>query len=252
MLGTGVDPKVQAALLSDPRVQEAMKKSGEEALNNPAVQAEIMKVAKDKLTAENAAKVANACKEWAQDPEVQAKARHYAGMAMAYAGQAGQNIIGCIEQGPDGVRYLCLIGSLVSIVLAGWYAFTAIMGFNFLFVFMHFFQMLFAFSTALFEASPETISKYGVTKYHDMLIEYFKLITTTMGRGIMYIYLGMLWIIVVGRSFGIGHLFNPRSLLSLVLGAFFVVMGGLHIAMHYNIMPKEVVTKAKEAAGYKK
>jgi hypothetical protein len=244
----GVDPKMQAALLSDPRVQEAMKKSGEEALNNPAVQAEIMKVAKEKFTAENAAKVANACKEWAQDPEVQAKARHYAGMAMAYAGQAGQSVMGCIEQGPDGVRYLCLIGSFVSIGIAGWFAFGSFMSLNLLFVSMHLFQMLFAFTTALFEAKPETIAQYGVTKYHDMLMEYFKLITTAMGRGVIYIYQGMLWLIVVGK---IGFTIDPKVLAASILGLFFFLMGGLHIAMHYNIMPQEVVTKAKEAAGYK-
>lgn len=258
-LGDGsIDPKVQEALLSDPRVQEAMKKSGEQALNNPQVQDAIFKVAKEKLTAENAAKVANAAKDWAQDPEVQAKARHYAGMAMAYAGQAGQNIVGCIEQGPDGVRYLCFLGSLVSIGLAGYDVFLKLMGLNLLFVFNGLFQMLFAFTSALFEAKPETVQKFGMTKYQDMLLEYAKFISTAGGRGIFYIYQGLLWLVTVGAT-NFANWFDILNLVSIILGAFFLVMGGLHIAMHYDIMPQEVVVKAKEqlekakgGAGYQK
>ena len=36
--GAIIDPKVQKALLSDPRMVAARKKSGEQALHNPAVQ----------------------------------------------------------------------------------------------------------------------------------------------------------------------------------------------------------------------
>jgi len=259
LLGDGsIDPKVQEALLSDPRVQEAMRKSGEQALNNPQVQDAIFKVAKDKLTAENAAKVANAAKDWAQDPEVQAKARHYAGMAMAYAGQAGQRIVGCIEQGPDGVRYLCFMGSLFSIGLAGYDSFLNLMGLNLLFVFNGLFQMLFAFTSALFEAKPENVQKFGMTKYQDLLLEYAKFISTCAGRGIFYIYQGLLWLVTVGAT-DFANWFDIMNLVSIFLGAFFLAMGGLHIAMHYDIMPQEVVVKAKEhlekargGAGYQK
>jgi len=258
-LGDGsIDPKVQEAILSDPRVQDAMRTSGEQALNNPQVQDAIFKVAKDKLTAENAAKVANAAKDWAQDPEVQAKARHYAGMAMVYAGQAGQRIVGCIEQGPEGVRYLCFMVSLFSIGLAGYDSFQRLMGLNFLFVFNGLFQMAFAFTSALFEAKPENVDKFGMTKYQDMLLEYAKFISTCVGRGLFYIYQGILWLVTVGAN-DPSKWFDILNLVSMFLGAFFLAMGGLHIAMHYDIMPQEVVVKAKEqlekargGAGYQK
>jgi len=255
-----IDPKVQEALLSDPRVMDAMKASGEQALNNPAVQDAIFKVAKDKLTADNAAKVANAAKEWAQDPEVQAKARHYAGMAMAYAGQAGQRIVGCIEQGPDGVRFLAMIISLVSFVSSGVEAIKFFTGLNFLLSFNGLFQMFFAFSGALFEAKPENIEKFGLTKYQDMLIEYAKFITTAFGRGLFYVYQGILWMVAVGaNNFLDLKVFQPFNLFGLFIGVCFLVLGGLHVAMHYDIMPQEVVVKAKGAfekakgaAGYQK
>jgi len=245
-LGDGsIDPKVQEAILSDPRVQDAMRTSGEQALNNPQVQDAIFKVAKDKLTAENAAKVANAAKDWAQDPAVQAKARHYAGMAMAYAGQAGQRIVGCIEQGPDGVRYLCFFASLFSFGLAGYDASLKLMSLNLLFVFNGLFQMAFAFTSALFEAKPENVDKFGMTKYQDMLLEYAKFISTCGGRGLFYMYQGILWLVTVGAS-DPSNWFDILNLVSMFLGAFFLAMGGLHIAMHYDIMPQEVVVKAKE------
>jgi hypothetical protein len=249
LLGDGaIDPKVQEALLSDPRVQDAMKKSGEQALNNPAVQDAIFKVAKENLTAENAAKVANSCKQWAQDPEVQAKARHYAGMAMAGAGQIGQQVLGCIEQGPDGIRFLCFVASLVSIGFACWEIVVKVLEFHALLVINGLFLMLFAFTTALFEAKPETIQKYSLSKYQDMLLEYAKFISTALGRGLFYIYQGMLWLITVGADSPLSW-FQIPNLLDIILGGFFLIMGGFHIAMHYDIMPQEVVVKAKELGG---
>jgi len=247
-LGDGaIDPKVQEALLSNPRVQEAMKKSGEQALSNPAVQEEIAEVAKENLTAENAAKIANACKEWAQDPEVRAKARHYAGMAMECAGQAGQGIVGCIEQGPDGVRYLCSMASLFSIGFAVYATCLQVLRLNLLFAFMGGFQILFAFTTFVFEAKPEHIEKYSLNKYQDMLMEYAKFISTVLGRGFFYIYQGMLWFITVGAH-DFADWIDLFNLASIFLGVFLLVMGGLHVAMHHGVMPQEVVVKVREAA----
>lgn len=245
-----INPKVQEALLSSPEVQEAMRKSGEEAMKDPAVQAAILKVAKENLTAENAAKVANAAKDWAQDPVVQAKARHYAGMAMAYAGQAGQSIIGCIEQGPDGVRFLCFVASAVSMGLAGLTAWNAILGLNFLWVFMSLFQIIFAFTTCLFEAKPEWVQGYSLSGYYDMLIEYAKFLCTCIGRGLFYCFQGILWLIQVNLA----NPFDLMAYVNLALGGFLFFMGILHVAMHYDVMPHEVVARAKELAnqGYEK
>jgi hypothetical protein len=242
-----IDPKVQEALLSNPQVQAAMKKSGEEALKSPEVQAAIIKVAKENLTAENAAKVANMAKEWAQDPAVQAKARHYAGMAMAYAGTAGQNIVGCIEQGPAGVQWLSWLASLASIVWAGFTAWKCIIGINVLWAFMGVFQIMFAFTTCLFEAKPEWVQNFSsLDSYQAMLMEYAKFLCTCMGRGLFYVWQGILWLIQVNLS----NPFNLAAYLNLGLGGFLFLIGLLHIAMHYDVMPQEVVVKAKEFAGY--
>ena len=48
-----------------------MKKAGQDALNDPAVQAEIMKVAKEKFP-EAASAAKDKILEWAKDPEVAA------------------------------------------------------------------------------------------------------------------------------------------------------------------------------------
>merc|ERR1719343_612430 len=49
-----------------------------------------------------------------KDPKVQAKAKHYAGKAMAFVGSAGDQMLKQIEQGPAGVRVLAFIGSAAS------------------------------------------------------------------------------------------------------------------------------------------
>jgi len=180
-----LDPATQAKLLKNPEVQAAMKNAGEKALGDPAVQQAIIDAAKKTLTAENAALVAGKVKDWANDPEVQAKARYAAGMAMAYAGNAGSAFVGCIEQGPEGLRILAFIASAVS---AGYAAFGLI---NILRIFggavsylVDFYSLIFALSTALFEAKVEWIEKAPkqVNDYQNLLIEYFGFIATTLGR----------------------------------------------------------------------
>jgi len=243
MKGDKVDPQVQEMLLSSPAVQEAMKKAGDQALHNPEVQQAIVEVAKENLTRENAEKVANMAKEWAQDPEVQAKARHYAGMAMAFAGQAGQKVVGCIEQGPAGVQFLCFVASIGSMVRGGMVAFGAITGLNILYFFVGSFQILFAFTTTLFEADPKYVEKFALGSYQDMLMEYGKFMCTCMGRGIFYIFQGILWWMKT-------ETFVPLDIFWYVdfgLGGFLIFMGILHILMHYDIMPQEVAVKMKEA-----
>lgn len=251
MKGDKVDPKVQEMILSSPEVQEAMKKSGEQALENPEVQAAIVKVAKENLTAENAAKVAGMAKDWAQDPEVQAKARHYAGMAMAFAGQAGAKVVGCIEQGPAGVQFLCFCVSIASMGRGGMVAFTSVTSLNILHFLVGLFQILFAFTTTLFESDPKYVDKFKLGGYQDMLMEYGKFMCTCMGRGLFYIFQGLLWFMKV-ENFSI---LNLMHYIDLGLGVALILLGILHIFMHYDIMPQEVAVKVKEAVnakGYEK
>lgn len=236
-----LDPATQAKLLKNPEVQEAMKKAGTEAMADPAVQKAIIDAAKKTLTAENAALVANKVKDWAKDPEVQAAARHYAGMAMAYAGGAGQAFVGCIEQGPAGVRFLAFLASTASAVLSVMNLIDLRGLFSPVQYIISGFQFIFALSTMLFEAKPEWIEKLGtwVNKYQEMLIEYCNFLTTCWGRGGFYIFQGTTWLI----NAGLGNLDD------LIVGLFLFFIGALTVAMHFGIMPQSIAAKAKAAYG---
>merc|ERR1719321_756219 len=99
-----------------------MKDAGQKALSDPKVQAMIVQQFKENFPkyAEQASAQVQA---WAADPEVQAKAKQYAGMAGAmaveYAGKAGEQFISLIEQGPMGIRILAFGGGVASCVNAG-------------------------------------------------------------------------------------------------------------------------------------
>jgi len=240
--GKAVDSATQDKVLNDPKVKAAMQKAGgDNALADKDVQKAIAEAAKANLTAENAALVAAQCKEWASDPEVQAKARHMAGLAMVMAGQAGNMFVGVIEQGPQGLRFLAFIAGVASCVNA---ALTVINPMNAIGGIMSYclsvYQVIFALTTMLFEADPEWVQKLGpkANEYQDMLIKYFKFLTLSLGRGIFYIGQGMLWLSMSGLG-------NPIGLL---IGLYLVFIGALTAAMHWGIMPQNLAAKAREAA----
>lgn len=234
-----VDKATQELLLSNPAVQNAMKQAGQEAIHDPAVQEAIIKVAKENLTAENAAKVADMAKTWVQDPEVQAKARHYAGMAMAYSGQAGQMVVGCIEQGPTGLRFLAFLTGCASCVNAGLTVANVANVLGLVSYAIAIYQVIFALTTMLFEASPDHIAKIpGLNGYQDMLIEYAKFLSSVLGRGLFYIFQGVLWLFTVS---------SITHIVTLAIGASQCLIGVFHMLMYWGIMPQHVAAKAREA-----
>lgn len=239
-----------AKLMKNPQVQEAMQNAGEEALKDPKVQQVLIDQAKKTLTAENAALVANKAKDWANDPAVQAKARYAAGMAMQGAGAAAQAFMGCIEQGPVWLRGMAFLGGCGSCVLAIWFMLSpANLLHQSVIYFQSLFKVIFALSTMLFECPPTMMEKVPfLSKYQNMLIKWFAFMTTAAGRGGFYIFQGITWLSLVSLS----EVF--RMFLDVALGFFLVAIGLLHVAMHFGIMPTDIVTKAKNVgkAGYEK
>jgi len=224
-------------------VQDAMKQAGTEALGNSAVQQAIVDAAKKQFSAENAKLVAEKVQTWSQDPETQAKARHYAGMAMEAAGTVGEKFIGVIEQGPAGVRVIAFLAGLASVVTAIWYLidFGHLFG-NFIGYAMAIYQVFFAFTTMLFEAKPEWIQKapafLGLDRYQNLLIEYCKALTVMGGRGLFYTFQGLMWLLAVDDLL--------KHFLYLAVGSLLVFVGILCFLMHFNIMPSTVSAKASE------
>jgi len=237
---SGVDDATRDAIMQSPEVQAAMKNAVGNQLQDPAVQQAIKDKAAAMCTPENAALVADKMQEWANDPAVQAKARHYAGLALATAGQFGGNVIGCVEQGPAGVRLLAFGGSVASVAVT---VFTLINPLNMFCIITYVicaYMALFALTSALFEASPEWIAKVpGLNKYQDMLIENCKFLTVVAGRGMFYIFQGSLW---AGQA-------EWSEIHELAVGGFLIFVGVLHVAMHFGKL-QVVATKMRE--GYEK
>lgn len=239
-----MDPAVKEALLKDPVVQQKIQAAGENALNDPEVQAQIMKTCQEKFP-QYAAQASGAVSQWANDPATQAKAKEYAGVALGALAGAGGSAVALIEQGPDGVRVLAFFASMGSFVLALMQLINvlAIFGHPILYV-VAVYQIVFAFSTVLFELKPEWIetiqSKTGlpVQKYQELLIENAKFLSLNGGRGLFYVFQGSLWLAFAALS----------EILKLCVGLFLVVIGILHGLMARGIMPQQIAQKVR--SGY--
>lgn len=236
---------VQKQLLSHPAVRKAVQKAGEQALADQAVQEAIVKAATEKGP-DVAAYAAAKTTEWAQDPEVQAKAKHCAGVAIGFvsdaACHAGGVFVGCIEQGPAGLRVFSFAGGVASFGLGVLTLINPLQLMHFVSYTVSLYQAVFSATTMIFEANPEWINEVGVLdRYQDSLMFNARFLATSGGRGLFYVFQGSLWITLCD---GVGHWYM------FVTGAYIVLMGALHIAMHFDYMPSELVAKAKMVTGY--
>lgn len=236
---------MQDKILSSPEVEAAVKRAGQNALNDPAVQEQILKTCKEKFP-EYAGAAGAKVKEWAKDPEVQARAKAYAGVALTSIAGAGSALLKQIEQGPAGVRVLAFLVSMASATLA------VIDLFNIFNIFGHLvlyvvsvYQFIGAMTTVLFEVPPDwhikVQEKTGlpISSYQDFLIEQARFLSSVMGRGLFYIFQGTMWLAFASFT----------EFLELGVGAALVFIGCLHVFMHFGIMPQHVASKMRE--GYK-
>eukprot|EP00931_Biecheleriopsis_adriatica_P007399 TRINITY_DN10868_c0_g1_i1.p1 TRINITY_DN10868_c0_g1~~TRINITY_DN10868_c0_g1_i1.p1 ORF type:complete len:346 (+),score=95.03 TRINITY_DN10868_c0_g1_i1:39-1076(+) len=236
-----MDPSVRNAILQDPQVQAAVRKSGEDALRNPEVQAQIVATMKEKFP-EVAAAAKDKVVEWANDPEVQRQAYAFAGMAAEYAYRSVDQVTSLIEQGPAGIRILAFfggLGSLVKSIMVLMGLLNPVDGALHAAVYVvHAYQMLFAVTTMMFEAPPSWMEATpGFNAYQDMLLEKAKFLSETGGRGLFYGFQGTLWLCFASLT----------NLEELALGLWFMFMAFLHISMHFGVMPQEVAAKMREA-----
>merc|ERR1712232_70444 len=234
---------IQDALLKDPKVQAEIQKASHDALNDPAVQNALMQAFQEKFP-EYAAQARDHILAWARDPDVQARAKQYAGVALGFAADAGNQIMKRIEQGPVGVRLLAFaagVGSCTNSVLSLIEIKTLLAGHLILYM-IAVYQLVFSLTTMLFEAPPEWIQNVQATialpidSYHDMLIENCRFLSLSGGRGMFYIFQGTLWL-------AFATLKNP---VTLAVGCFLIFIGALHVMMYCCIMPQTVAAKMRD------
>lgn len=236
--------EMQSAMLKDPAVQAAIQKVGNagNALSNPDVQAQMLKVAKEKFP-QYGDLARSKSQDWANDPEVQAKAYHYAGVAGRIAeatlGKGGEYTMGLVEQGPTGVRLLAFVAGVASCVNAVLFCLGVGHLLHIVAYVVCIYQFAFAVTTMIFEAPPSLIEKIpGFSVYEDMLIEKAAFLSDVLGRGLFYIFKGSLWLCF-------SNIRDSFSLCDLVVGAYLVAVGLLHVAMHYGKLG-EVASKMRE------
>lgn len=228
---------VQEELLRDPAVQKAIQEAGEKALKDERVQKVLLETAKKK-GGEFLNVAPGMVKQWATDPAVQAKAKHYAGVALNMVATAGENVVGCIEQGPTGVRVLAFVGGIGSLCLS---ALHLINPGNIIMLFSYavaVYQAIFALTTMLFEVKPEWVEKVTwLGEYQDILVRECRFITLVGGRGLFYIFQGSLWIVFCQNL--------VAEIAELVVGLYLCLIGALHVLMHFGIMPQHIAAKAR-------
>jgi len=243
-----IPPDVQQQILSDPRVKAKIQEVGEAALNDPAVQELVIKIAKEKGPEVGKA-AAGKVREWAQDPVVQAQACAYAGVAAQYAARAGLAAAAYIEQGPTSARVLAFAGGVASIVCAGAHliSFADILLAPANYV-LALYQTLFSLTTLLFELNPTVVAKFpAFSSYQDVLIEKAKFLSEARGRGLFYFFQGTVWLCFSSVWSLLSLQLFPA--LTFVCGVFMCLVGLVHVLIHYGKL-QTVIEKGRD--GYAK
>lgn len=263
-----IPEEIQQAVFEHPKVQEAIRKSEKARtapLSDPAVQQQILSVCYEKHP--EVAEVAPAAiSAWGKDPETTRKAQDAAGVqgvpALANVARlfVGPNrAVEVINQGSPTVRILAFVGGVGCIVMS------VLPCINPVELFMHpvmwvihTYQLLFAFSTLIFEAKPEWVRWLKmIDNYKALLIENGKFLAKALGRGLFYIFQGTLWL-VLGYSApapttgekppsGLAKFYH---FLSLVLGLYMCLIGGAHVLMHWGVMPSNYALTLNNAGGH--
>eukprot|EP00929_Paragymnodinium_shiwhaense_P086406 TRINITY_DN46928_c0_g1_i1.p1 TRINITY_DN46928_c0_g1~~TRINITY_DN46928_c0_g1_i1.p1 ORF type:complete len:282 (-),score=48.97 TRINITY_DN46928_c0_g1_i1:291-1073(-) len=233
------------SLLQDRRVQQAMAKADENnALQDPAVQKALAQAAVENGLAmgQNAVDFAQ---RLAKDPEAQRQAKALAvqlhQVAMAMGGALGGQFLSLVEQGPTGVRVLAFVGGCASLLLCVTSVLNPLaMVFGPFKYVVSLYQALFASATMLFEARPEWLERAPVLlQARGTLQRQCPFLATAVGRGLFYIFQASLWLAFASIT----------QLFAMGTGLFLLLIGCMHIAMHFGVMPKEFVASAMSYVG---
>lgn len=157
---------------------------------------------------------------------------------------AGGKVASLIEQGPEGIRVLAFMGGFGSCVLAtlGIASTISKIGVDTV-MYSHMilsgYMIIFAFTTMIFEAKPEWIQKagHGIDVYQNTLLDNCAFLSQVLGRGLFYAFQGSIW-----TTFWESNLIGYCKL---VLGVYYWIGAGFHVAMHFGVMPKDVVEKLR-------
>lgn len=154
--------------------------------------------------------------------------------AKELAGQGMEQVRSSIEQGPEGLRLVCFVGGAALFIYGLADVIQIFRGFgNLLHYIVTAYMTLCALLTCVMEADPKWVNSYPqLGTAQARLYEYAKVVTTLWGRGIFYLFLGSLALL----------LHDPIISPSVLFGVYFMGMGVLLIAWHFGVGPKTVAT----------
>mmetsp|Transcript_57527 Transcript_57527/g.95756 ORF Transcript_57527/g.95756 Transcript_57527/m.95756 type:complete len:284 (+) Transcript_57527:70-921(+) len=178
-----------------------------------------------------------------------------AGVAAMFAGPNKHS--GEIQQGGAAVRALAFLGSGVSIILTAFSILNPMVLFGSPIVWaIAAYQGVFSITTLVFEAKPQWIQNVSssLDVYQDCVMSNAAFLATCLGRGLFYIFQGTLWG-AVGHSLPIDE-HRPLESFFLfifetstrVLGIYFILLGVVHLLMHYNILPQQYARKIRRGS----
>lgn len=206
----------------------------QDVLKDPAVQQQILKAMQEKHP-----EVIGMAKDRLAKRVENVNVAECASSTVAMVCGAPEKVVGLIEQGETGVRFLAFCISCFSLV---WAAFTFLNPFevvqpvNWL---LAVYQGIFSITTMLFEAKPEWIEAIpGLNMYQNALLENARFLALCRGRGMFYVFQGTLWLAEVTWT----------AWITAILGLLYCFIGGIHISMHYGVMPEHIAVKLRRGA----
>eukprot|EP00929_Paragymnodinium_shiwhaense_P089899 TRINITY_DN50108_c0_g1_i1.p1 TRINITY_DN50108_c0_g1~~TRINITY_DN50108_c0_g1_i1.p1 ORF type:complete len:298 (-),score=32.01 TRINITY_DN50108_c0_g1_i1:205-1098(-) len=238
-----MDFAVKEALLKDPRVQESLRRAGGDALQDRAVQQQILSVCQDRFP-EAAEYVAEHVGDWAEDPETLSMVKSTLASA-AFGAQrslveAPHHLLSLIEQGPSGVRVLAFAGGAMSAILAALYMLNIVSQVEHPIDFiLDMYQLFFSLTTMLCEADPETLeSESFVSRWYKMANEWMPFLGTAFGRGVFMIFQGILWL----------HDSDLEELFAECVGFYMVFIGFVLVSLHWGYTPSQISGRIRESS----
>lgn len=243
-------------ILKNDAVKKAIANAGEEALKHPEVQAQ-MKTAAQEQFPELAHAFGEKIVHWAQDPEAQEHAKNAAGFAFEgakrmtakVAEETAEEVYDLIKQGPAGIRALAFFGSMAALVVALWDVVKIWHIIHPASYVIDCWQMIFAFTSSLFEAHPSYLEKSKLLdRYHDVICEYGKFLCFPLGRALFYFFQGSIWVSQIVNRSGVTLWTSPPELIRFCVGVYLLIIGQFNLWMHWGIMPVVGLNKTKDLA----
>lgn len=230
-----VPAEITDQLLRDLRVQAAIQRAGQYALDDAEVQREIVNACREK-SPEVLANLTEEIDTWSRDPLMHEKVADVLRSTAVLL--SSPHLTRQIEQGPALIRACALCGMLSTITLsiASTLNTTAAIDRPVLFV-VSIYQLFFATCAVLFELNPawlmtaEDSIGLPVSSAQDYLLDHAKGLSLSGGRGLLYTFQGSLWLSFASFP---------------ITGVSLVAIGIVHMLMHVGVVSKDPATKIRQ------